>query len=162
MDYVAYSLRGTLGINTPYRRFSILGENRGAAHRANLRHFKGARIMRSFFFYHSHNLRNDITGLLHNDRIADHYIPLFYKISVMKRCTAYRNARNMHGFKYGIGRKHARPSDLQDDIKKLRLLLLRRVFIRRRPPRELCRCAEHRSLAYAIYLKHRAVYLKSE
>ena len=107
--------------------------NSPAALRAFLRHRIRLRIFRPFAQHDMQNLRNDLTGFIDDNRIADPDILRFNKIFIVQRGPAYRTARQPYRRQHCRRRQHACAPNLDHDILQPGFSLLRRKFKSDRP-----------------------------
>ena len=154
---VAQQLRRTRGTRAADSRLVLIVVHRRAAHRTELRELIRNRIQRAPVLFHADDLRNDFSGFSDGNNVAHAGIELTDKIAVVQRCTRNRGARKPYRLEHGIRRQHAGASHCDDDILEKRLLDLRRVLVRRRPPREFRGRAERFTLRKGVDLDNSTV-----
>ena len=135
----------------------LVPDHRRAAHRAGLRHAVGHSPLRPLFRHHPDDLRDDLPRLLHDDRIPDADVLFRDIVLVVQGGVGHGGARQPHRRHHRLGGEHPGAPHLDHDVLHHTLLLLRRVFIGRRPAGELCRLPQGRALCEIIQLHHRPV-----
>ena len=162
MRNVAQPLRRALRTRAAQGRTVRVAHDGRAALRAGIRHMKRHRALRPLLAHDGEDLGNDLPRLLHEHRVADAQVKVVDEILVMQRGIRDGRAGQTHRLNDRLRREHTRAADLHDDVAHAALLLLRRVFIRHRPARELRRAAEILPLREIVDLNDRAVDVERE
>ena len=85
-------------------------------------------VGRTLVLFDTHDLRNDLAGLLHNDRVADTDILVRDEILIVQRRIRDGRTGKAHGFDDRLRRQHTGAPDLHHNVDHLRRFLLRRCF----------------------------------
>ena len=105
------------------------------------------------------HLRDDLAGLAHHHRVADHHTLALDLVLVVQRGHGHCRAGDEHRLQHRERGRAARAADGDLDVEQLRGHLLRRVLVRDRPPRRARGRAQGALLGHGIHLDHQAVHL---
>ena len=126
MRQIARDLGGARHIDAPQHSFALLAFRRAPAGRAYSRDLIDGRVW--LVPCHGDDLRDDVSRLAHNNRIADRD-PLFIdEILVVQHSAADGRAGQRNRLKNSSRSQCARAPHLDFDIAQHRFLFLRRIF----------------------------------
>ena len=138
----------------------LVAGHRRAAHRALLRQVVGLRPLRALLLQHLHNLRNDLSRLLYQHSISDADVLFRDEILIVKGGACDGGAGQTHRLHYGLRRQHAGTPHLNHNVHHPGRLLLRRIFVGRRPAGKFRRTAQGFTFCKAIHLYNRTINVK--
>ena len=93
-----------------------LAQRRRAAARADMRKLIGLRAVRPLLRHHFDDLRNDVAGALHDDRIADANILARDLVFIVQRGVLHDDAADRHRLEPRDRRQRAGAADLNLDV----------------------------------------------
>ena len=93
-----------------------LAHRMAAADRANIRKLESFRAFRTLILHRSENLRNDVAGALHDNRVADAHVLAFDLVLVVKRGVLHHDTADGDGLELGRGGERAGAADLDFDV----------------------------------------------
>ena len=106
-----------------------LARGMAAAGRADIGKDELFRALRPLLFNRPENLRDDVAGPLHDDRIADPHVLPRDLVLVMQRRVLHHDAAHGDGIELGDGRERASASHLNIDVAQDRGRLLGGKFV---------------------------------
>ena len=112
-----------------------LAQRRGAADRAGLREYIGLGARRALVEHDFQNLRDDVAGALHDDRVADAHVLPRDLVLVVQRGVRHHDAADRDRLQLRDRRQRAGAPDLNLDRLEHGRRPLGRELVRRRPAR---------------------------
>ena len=160
MSDVPQQLGRALGAGTAEGGTILIPDHWGAAHRADLRQHIRHRSIRPLCKVHLHDLRNDLSGFLNNDRVSHPDVLFRDIILVVKGGVGDSGSCQAHRLQHRLRGQHAGTAHLYHNIQYPGGLLFRRIFKGHRPLGEFGSRPQFHAICEGVYLYNRAVNIE--